>query len=152
MSFETGFDHVDLKSVDPNFTPVPLGEYVLQVVKGDVKEFTYKKDNPKSGTKAGDMGTYISLSFAITDDEHFSGRRIFATLFPGEMALKNLRRLMDATGVTQGNGEPITEWIGRLPQANAMLRATVETVDEKTQDGGTAPKNAISWKTVAPAA
>lgn len=152
MSFETGFDHVDLKSVDPNFTPVPLGEYALQVVKGEIKEYVHKKDNARSGTKAGDIGTYISFSFAITDDENFSGRRIFTTLFPSEMALKNLRRLMDATGVAQGDGEAVTDWIGRLPKANAVFRATVETVDDKDQNGATTPKNAISWKTVAPAA
>lgn len=150
MSVETSFDHVDLKNVDPNFTPVPMGEYTLQVVKAERKEFVYKKANPVSGTKPGDTGNYISMSFAITDDDNFSGRRIFSTLFSGEGTFRNLRRLMDATGVIQEDGEGLIEWVERLGAANAVFKATVEVIQEKDATGELVPKNAVSWKTLAP--
>ena len=140
------FDYVFLGDVDPNFTPVPDGAYNLRVVKSGLAEITYRR-----GKKAGQVGQAIKMTFAVTDDPDYSGRRIFETLFPGDFALRSLRRLMDATGVQQQPDEALAEWLPRLAVEAATFRVPVSSKDGTDASGNPTKNNVIAWNSVSPA-
>lgn len=145
------FVYTDLNEVDPNFKPVPEGTYTYQVLSVEAKEFKYK--NTTQYHQAGDTGSYAKLVLGITDHPDHSGRRVFETLFSGPRELRILRRLMDATGVQQTPGAPLTEWFVALTEEKPRFTAPL-LVSEETNNktGETSSVNRVDWRGLAPAA
>lgn len=145
------FEYIDLNDIDPTPELLPEGVYTLMVVKA----------NARSGVsqKTGNPYSCISFTFAVTDHEQYSGRRIFETVFLHPNGLKALRRLMDATGVAQQPGQPLSEWIRELAAERATFKAHVRQIEERDGDvvrtdpetGRPATRNAISWFRLMPA-
>lgn len=149
----TGFEYVDLKEVDPNFKTVADGFYTLKVIKAFLKEFTYGP----AAKKAGQTGQVAKFQFAITDDSSPErGRRVFASFFSDARGLGNMRRIMDATGVVQDDGEDIASWLEKLVQQGADFKTRVgivPAIDFKTRQPRVDPLNGkpimdneIYWK------
>lgn len=156
MSEVVSFDHVDLTSIDPSFQAVDQKVYTLQVSKAEHR--TYENDKGS--------GEFVSLTFTIVDDEQYSGRKIFETLFPNKFSLIALRKLMDATGIAQESGEGLIDWLGRLAAEKPLVKYLVEKVPDVYRDGTpnpktakldengnpvAVPKNQINWREVQPA-
>lgn len=149
------FDYVHLGDVDLSYKPIPAGVYTLQVVKGESREFKYKK-----GEKAGTSGKMLKFQFAVTDHPEYSGRRLFGTFFPNDFDLRSLRRLQDATGVIQEVGEPIVEWVSRIAMVKPTFQIPVLLTNSKDftsgqdrldDNGNTIPDNTLNWKEISPA-
>jgi hypothetical protein len=150
------FDYVHLGDIDLSYKPIPAAVYTLQVVKGETKEFQYKK-----GERAGTSGSMLKFQFAVTDHAEYSGRRLFAAFFPNDFDLRNLRRLQDATGVVQEQGEPLTEWAVRLAEIKPTFKIPVLLTNAKDfsqkgkdrldETGNPIPENTLNWKEVSPA-
>lgn len=150
------FDYVFLGDVDLSYKPIPAGVYTLQVIKGELKDFQYKK-----GPRAGTSGNMLKFQFAVTDNENYSGRRLFATFFSNDFDLRNLRRIQDATGVFQEVDEPLTEWAVRLAEVKPTFKIPVFLANAKDfsqrdkdrldENGNTVPENTLNWREISPA-
>jgi hypothetical protein len=150
------FDYVFLGDIDLSYKPIPAGVYTLQVVSSGTKEFEYKK-----GEKAGTKGSKLNMQFAVTDHDEYSGRRVFAGFFPNDFDLRSLRRLQDATGVLQEEGEPLTEWAARLAEIKPTFKIPVLLTNAKDfsrkgqdrldENGNPILENTLNWKEVQPA-
>ena len=149
------FEHVQLQRVDPNFELIPAGTYTFQVLKA--AKVGYPKDNP--------VNEKVDFQVAIANDERFSGRRLFPTLFDDDKSLKIMRKIMDATGILHEDGEPLEEWLTRLVTERAEFKAEVQVVPDMrkgvpnpntaiTNSDGTvtaASKNQLNFWSVVPA-
>jgi len=111
------FDYVDLNEVDPNQTKIPENAYTLKVLNAELINGISKK--------SGEPYKRVDFTFAIVDDETFSGRRLWDSLFQNESSLKRLRRLMDATGVQQTPGTTLSEWLKELTLYQPSFKAEV---------------------------
>lgn len=160
MSNEIGFNYVDLNQIDPNLRPVPSDVYKLEIIRAELAEFTYKKNQVDSRTgdvihAIGDTGEYIKFRLAVVDHDEESGRVLFESLFFGQKELRWLRRLMDATGVAQNPGETLAEWLKQLTEAKPTIKVPVEEVEDKRgevgRDGKKPTKNVVKWGEVMPA-
>lgn len=124
---QVGFDHINLNEVDPSAQSVPDGTYNFQVA--GVQKKTYKNEKGE--------GEYISVRFAITDTENYNGRSFFASLFPNKGTAKQLRLIMDSTGVGQESGTPIDEWLTEVQQSGARFACELKTAPEFDKRDGT---------------
>lgn len=149
------FSYVNLQEIDPAYSTLPTAVYTLQLQKASVKSFTYK-----NGDKAGQTGSFASFQFVVLDDPEFSGRKLFDSKFPSQGTLKDLRRLMDATGIVQEAGEDLGEWLGRVANESPKVKILViqkEDLDKngnpKSLDfqGKPAKVNVLNWREVQPA-
>lgn len=119
------FEHTNLKEVQASqgFGDRPAiadGPYNLEIVKAGIKEYTVGVGKKNAGTK----GELVDFQFAIVDDANFSGRRIFQPgVFPGGAGDKQLRLLMDATGIVQTSTVP--EWLAELVASKARFNGPV---------------------------
>lgn len=149
----TTFDYAYLGDVDLTFKPIPTNNYLLQLLGAGLKAVMFKRDTPEEYE-----GQIVKLQFAVMDDAEFAGRQLFETVFPGSGGLRNLRRLMDATGVAQEETETIASWLERLqdikPSFNILVqqrqakRNSVLQVDEA---GNPVMENTLVWKEATPA-
>ncbi len=154
-----GFDYVDLNEVDPSFKPLPSDFYTLKILKEELKGFNYKKTTDSH--TAGDPGEYVKFQLAVTTHPEYSGRRLFESLFFGRRELRGLRLLMDATGINQVPGSPITDWLKQLSEVQPEFRTKVECKPDVNRDGtvrSVDPKtglpqdiNVVKWTEVIPA-
>ena len=153
-----GFEYVDLKEVDPNFQAVPDGFYNLKVIKAFIKEFTYGP----TAKKAGQTGQIAKFQFAVIDEgSPARGRRLFDGFFADARGLADMRRIMDASGVLQDDGESLAMWLEKLVAQGAEVKtrvAVVPAVDFKTRQPRVDPlsgkpimDNKIYWKEAQPA-
>lgn len=139
---QTGFDHINLNEVDPSAQSVPDATYNFQVAGVEKKTYTNEKGS----------GEYISVRFAITDTENYNGRSFFQTLFPGKGTAKQLRLLMDSTGVPQEAGTPIDEWLKEVQTSGARFSCALKTADElDKRDGSMKPRQRLNLWNIAPA-
>jgi len=159
MSQDFGFNHVNLKDIDPNRKPVEEGFYTLQLVKSEVREYEIA-DTYKSGPKEGEpredatsvtgvKGSFLNLQFAISDHPEHSGRRLFLTLFPGDNTFKQLRKMMDATQEEMLDSETIPQYLERVADLNppATFKAFVNKREGKDRDGNPETKNNVNlWQ------
>lgn len=132
---ELTFEHVNLNQVDPNASSVPDGPYTFQVA--GVYPKTYIA---KSGENAGQEGKYLSVRFAITGDERYTGRSCFETFFPNKGSAIMFRKIMDATGIAQADGQPIEDWLKDLQSQGATFNSSLITKDELDKRDGTTRK------------
>jgi hypothetical protein len=145
----TTFGHVNLNTVDPGRAPVPDGTYNFRLAK--VEQRTY---NPKGQPEGS--GEYLNLSLLITESPEYSGRRVFASFFPGETTNKQLRLLMDATGVPvdgewQGQEDAVA-WLDQIRTSGATFSAALATKPRfDKRSGTTEPRQDFQGFTIAPA-
>lgn len=136
------FDHINLNEVDPSAASVPDGTYNFQVAGVDKKTYSNEKG----------QGEYISVRFAITDTESYNGRSFFSTFFPGKGSAKQLRLIMDSTGVGQESGTPIEEWLKEVQTANARFSCQLKTAPELNKKTGvTSDRQRLNLWSVSPA-
>lgn len=149
--------HIHLSEIDPANKPVPQNVYTLSINKAALKDFVYK-----NGKKAGETGYRAAFTFIITDDPEYSGRRLYDSVFiDSRLALRGLRRLMDATGIEQAPGEPLDEWLVRLAAEQPKVKILVTNEPDvdwqgnarTTKADGVTPQdvNKINWREVQPA-
>lgn len=140
-SFE--FDYVNLNEVDPNLRPLDEGVYTLRITKAEIR---------KGVAKTGKNWARFNFKFQVIDHPSSSGRTFYDGLFANEFAFRMLRRLQDATGVTQEEGEPLSDWVARLeteqPEVRYLVKKVVYTNDNTGEQG---EKNEVSWSDVATA-
>ncbi len=156
----TAFSHTNLNDVDPNFTPIATNTYSLRVVSAELVPYTDKN--------TGEEKERVSLGLTIFNDPDFSGRRVWESFFEGDFALKNLRRIMDASGIPQNPGESIESWLNRLVVEQAEVRVPIvledDMIKDKTTkelipnprtvklDGSPSQRNRVDWFRIAPVA
>lgn len=122
----TDFDYINLNEVDPGSAKMPDGDYTFEVSSAELKSYTRKKDNTEA--------KYTNFQFTIVDDANYSGRRLYHAVFPDTnpekpYAAKQLRRLMDATGVQQTG--LFEDWLKDLQ--GARFSAQVKTINKAKQ-------------------
>lgn len=120
----TDFDHVNLNEIDPNASNIPDGEYTFIIAAAQKRSFTNEK-----GT-----GEYLSLRTAITDSDSYNGKSFYNSLFmtnkqgePDKNTLKQLALIQRATGISQGQGQTVTEWFTALPPQQPRFKASLAT-------------------------
>jgi hypothetical protein len=150
---ENTFDYAYLGDVDLTFKPIPTNNYLLQVLGAGLKTVTFKRDTPEENE-----GQIVKLQFAVVDDPEYAGRRLFETVFPGSGGLRNLRRLMDATGVAQEETETIGGWLERLQDIKPFFNVLVQQkqsvrskVPQTDEHGNPVMENTVVWKEATPA-
>lgn len=139
------FEHVNLKDVNPDDALIPAGPYNLKLTKVELKSYESKKE---PGTK----GEYISLSVGIADHPDYLGRRVFASMFPGNGTNKQLRRLMDATGIEPDGAfekfADVATYLDNIRVSGAVFSAPVTEVTEVI-NGASKPVNRLNMWDVA---
>lgn len=142
---ELTFEHINLNQVDPNASSVPDGPYNFQVAGIYPKTYTVK-----SGENVGSTGNYVSVRFAITGDDRYTGRSTFETFFPNKASAVMFRKIMDATGIVQGDGQSIEEWLRELQTSGAAFASSLQMREDKQKDGSTKPTQHLNLWEVAP--
>jgi hypothetical protein len=154
------FEYVNLADIDPSQKNIPDGMYTLQIVKASFVRKEATSDKPAYAV--------VKLQFAVVDHPELSGRRIFGDFYMNDFNLKNLRRIMDATGVRQEPGQPLSAWVELLGQVQPTFKVPIGEKDSmeylgkdangkairapKLKDDGTPEKeNAINYYKVTPA-
>lgn len=125
-AIETTFDNVNLNKVDPSSNTVPAGNYTFQIVDAGIKE--YEKD--------GITKQRLTLGLAVAADLNggkSAGRRIYETLFPGEMTDKQLKIVANAVGIQQET-MAFPAWLEALKSQRPMFDAPV--VEKVRKDTG----------------
>lgn len=145
---DLNFDHVNLNTVDPNASSVPDGPYTFQVAGIYPKEYAVKKD----GVPTNETGKYLSVRFAITNNDRYAGRSCFETFFPNKGSQIQFRKIMDATGVIQEDGQPIEDWLKALQTSGATFGSALLTKEEKdNRTGGMVKRQHVNLWNVEPA-
>jgi hypothetical protein len=140
------FEYINLNEVDPTIKPVPDGNYTLRIVKADVKEGV--------GKTSGKPYRRFEVAAQIVNNASFGGRQIYDGLFVSNAASKEaryLRKVMDATGVVQEEGQPLEDWFTGLATTKPEFNAIVKTRSYIRGDGTTGESNAIDFNSVQPA-
>jgi hypothetical protein len=119
----TNFEYLDLNTVDPN-NSIPPAVYALRLISADRKDHEF---GPNSKTP-GKLGSKFVLKWTVLDGE-YAGRKLNSTIFESSMAPVILRKIMDATGVGQKEGESFFSWIARLSDSGADLKVLVAKDD-----------------------
>ena len=137
------FDHINLNEVDPQAQTTPNG-VPMQFLITEAGIKTY--DNTEKG---GSAGSYIGFKFTVTNNETFSGRNYYASLFPDKEGSKmgtqrRLRILMDSTGIPQSG--TIEQFLTDLVQQRAEFTAPLQ---ESIQKDGKTRQEVNLWR-VAP--
>ena len=156
MEQTMGFEYVDLKDVDPNFTLLYGPEvYSLRITKAEMPTYIAKKTT-KNQT-AGDEVKYIKFTFTVVDHPKFTGRKHWEPLFgASDFNLKNLKRIEEATGVEQTGS--MVDWLGQLTTIQPVIKLQIDKVPDVNFDGSINPnnlksdgvtpkdKNVVNWK------
>lgn len=152
MTMES-FEYADLNAIDPSQQTLPTDMYTLKILKAEMINGTNKA--------TGAPYSCVSFTFGVTDHPDYSGRRLWERVFPGNFGLKTMRRIMDATGVTQVPGTPITEWLQALCVEQPCIKVQVkqeQDLDWKTKEprsldfeGKPALKNSLNLFQILPA-
>ena len=136
------FEHVNLADVDPGQASLPDRVYTLQVADAALKTFMYKPGSKKyveGGSEEENTGEYIQVQLAIAEDPEFSGRRVFQTLWPGKGTNKQLRQLMEITGIAPegplAEGQDYVNYLKEFKNQRVQFRMPVTTTDKPDADG-----------------
>jgi hypothetical protein len=141
------FEYVNLNDVDPSFQPLDAEVYDLRITKAELKPYKDRKTDEEKKR--------IAFTFVVTDHPKFSGRKLWESFFPNNFAFGTLRRIMDATGITQTGS--LEDWLTELSTVQPTIRVKVDIEEDVYRDGtpnpktvkadGTAAlKNVIAWK------
>ena len=129
------FDHINLNTIDPNSMKAPIGVPMKFIVTSAERK-SYSNDNGE--------GKYTTFKFTVTDNETFSGRSFYTSLFDDKAGSKNpsarqLRILMDATGVPQTEGTEFSDWLAELVAQRAEFSAPLKSYTTKKGEVKTEP-------------
>lgn len=121
------FEHINIMEIDPTFKPIDEAFYNLQVNK-----LTPKVITPKAGKNANKAVLVLNGSFTVVGDENFSGRKLWKSFWASNpVDLKDLRRMADATGVTQSPDQTLSEYAGVFATLNPPAEFRVFVGQEK---------------------
>lgn len=134
------FEYINLSAVDPTAKPIPEGFYAGRVTGAAAKDFI-----TKSGKNIGKPGRRYEFKFQITEDGPARGRVVFDSLFHGEGALRAMRRLMDASGVPQDDGEPLSEYLTRLAKEQPEVKYKITVKSELDRDQQPVDRNRVDF-------
>jgi hypothetical protein len=126
MSTETNldFEYLDLNTVDPN-NSIPAGFYTLQLLSAERKDHVFGENSKQPGV----TGSKFIFKWAITGDNEFAGRKLTSTIWQSSFAPVQFRKIADATGVGQKDGEAFFSWLSRLSDSGADLKVMVNKTD-----------------------
>lgn len=128
------FENLNLNDVDPTFKPIDEGPYILKLMSLLWKESKGTKETNKDVV-------YVSINgkFAVDNHPKFSGRKLYHNFFLGNsFEQKALRRIADATGVSQNPGETLKDWAARISTTNPSFKVAVkvqQAIDFTTKEG-----------------
>lgn len=127
---ELTFDHVNLTEIDPNQAEIAEGMYTFQVSK--VEKKTYNVKDKTTGQPTGEVGERLVMQLSVVNDEKYSGRRFFPAFFNNNGSLRQLRKIMDATGVAQTG--TVEEWGTEVTgsQFKAPIKDNPKRIDPQT--------------------
>lgn len=136
------FEHVNINDINPDFDAVKTGFYDLEIAKVVESSFVGGptiKNGPNAGNpnpKAGKTQKILKLHIVIVNDEEFSGRRVFESLFEGSKRdYQFVARIAKATSSPQQPGETLFDYLSRLAEAGAQFKGKVlETPDDPYND------------------
>jgi hypothetical protein len=132
------FRYQHLAEIDPSFTPIDTGFYNLKVVSA-----AYKTGVISRGKNAGNPYASLNLGLAVVNDPKFTGRRLWPSFFlSNNFDMKQLRLIMDNTGVQQNEAGDLKEWGESLAKVGPVLKLKVIEVPDLNYDGTVNPKNA----------
>lgn len=139
------FDHINIMEIDPTIKPIDQGFYTLQVNK-----LTPKTVTPAKGKNQGKACLILSGSFTLVNDANFAGRKFWKTFWTtNPVDLKDLRRLADATGVTQTPDQTLSDYANGFEVLDppAELKIFIaEEADYRTQE----PVNVLKFNQAQP--
>jgi len=122
------FEYLDLKTVDPNYTPVDEEVYTLKVIKFALAKT--KGDNGKT------VKPYLQATFAITNHDKNNGRRLFHNFWNiqdnGGLDAKALKRVSAATGINQDGG--FERWVETMSLEQPTFKTLVKKQVATTWD------------------
>jgi hypothetical protein len=144
------FEYFNLNDIDPTFHAIETGIYGFRVNKME-----YKTVVPKSGKNQGVEVPLIQGNFTVINHDQFSGRRLRHTFWlTNTFDQKSLRRLMDATGILQEPGEPLSAYVERFsaaePPAEFKTYVVKVTKEEDPLTGKPGEDNEMKWNNVQP--
>jgi len=100
------YDHINIMEIDPSFKPISEGFYTFQINKAQGSIVT-----PKAGKNAGNELLVLKFSLTLVGDDQYSGRKFWPSFWANNpVDLRNLRKLAEATAVTQTSGQTLTEY------------------------------------------
>jgi hypothetical protein len=139
MEQTMGFEYVDLKDVDPNFTLLDGPEvYSLRITKAEMP--TYIAKTTTKNQTAGDEVKYIKFTFTVVNHNKFTGRKHWEPLFgANDFNLKTLKRIEEATGVEQTGS--LESWLGQLSAIQPVVKLQIDQVPDVNRDGTPNPQN-----------
>jgi hypothetical protein len=106
------FEHINLNEVDDSRQTVEPNVYTFEINK---LEPVYREVKNPSSPYAGQKVLVIRGSYTIADDEKFSGRKIWQDFWtPFKVPQIFLKRQMQATGITQADGETLGDWANQF--------------------------------------
>jgi len=112
-----GWENVDLKGVNPGFDVVPEADYTYSVL---------------PGAKIGNYGD-LQIPVAIASEGDSNGRRLYLsypdpTSDPAKFgwSQKAVKRLEQAVGLDQDEGETVLQWAQRLGENFAKFAGPVK--------------------------
>lgn len=157
------FRYTDLNDVDPNFSLLEPEVYTLRISKAELLTFKAKTAQPAKGINVGDEGTYIKFTFIVTNHPKSAGQRHWETFFSSPFALRNLRRIADASGVPQAGS--MENWLSSLSTIQPSIKLKIDKVDDVVRvknasgeydevpnprtvnsDGTPSKKNTVDWR------
>jgi hypothetical protein len=124
---ETNYEHINIMEIDPSYKPIPAGMYNLQINK-----LTPRLVTPNKGKNAGKEVLVLNGSFTVVNEENYSGRKLWQSFWASNpVDLKDLRRIADATGVTQVEGQTLSEYALTFENLNPPAEFKVPVDIEK---------------------
>lgn len=143
------FEHVNLNDVDDSRKALPENVYTFEVNKLDP---VYKKIQNPSSEFYGKEVLVLKGSYTIVDDQNYSGRKVWTDFYTVyKFALVNLKKQMNATGVTQADGESLQDYAEQFATLNppARFQAILTAKPDKRDPEGPI-RNEINFYTAKP--
>lgn len=140
------FEYFNIMDVDPSAKPIEKGVYKLRLTKVESTVIV-----PAKGKNAGQETTVVKGAFTVIDDDRYSGRKLWNDFWlSNTFAQKQLRKLADATGITQDAGEALAGWLGRLTEFQPEFKVFVEVESYTDREGKVGEKNVINFFQASP--
>jgi len=144
------WNHQNLNDIDDSRALIAEGVYTFEINKIDSVEKEVKKVD---SAYFGQSLQYLKGSFTIVDDPKYSGRKQwsdFCTAF--KIPLVFLKKIKDATGVSQEEGQGLSDWAEQFATLNppARFQAELQVVDDRRDPTGTDKQNQINFFTCRP--
>lgn len=138
---EFAFEHINLNQIDPGFKPVPENVYNLEV--NSIKPSYVKVTKPGSKYE-GQTVLVLKGSFTIVDDAEYSGRKLWSDFWAtNNYNLIELKKLSEATGVIQGEGQTLPEFVEQFATMNPPAKFQCFVTKEDDYKG--TPRNVVKF-------